>query len=160
MPEITALGWLHTIVGGLSIIVGFFALFRHKHLSSSNTAGRIYLAGTLVTAATALGIFQHGGFGIAHGLAVLTLLALAVGFAAEKTAILGSGGRYVAAVSYLATMLFHLIPAVTDATLRLPVGDPLLTTIEDPRLQMSYLGLLIAFIIAAIWQVRWLSRHP
>ncbi len=160
MPPITALGWLHTIVGGLSIIVAVIALARHKHLTSRNTIGRVYIAGTVITAVTALAIYQHGGFGVAHALAVLTLAAIAVGFAAEKTSVLGAGGRYVAAVSYLATLLFHSIPAVTDATLRLPVGDPLLSTIEDPRLKMTYLVLLVAFLIGAALQARWLYRHP
>lgn len=160
MPPITALGWLHTVIGALSIIVAVIALFRHKRITGANTTGRIYLAGTLITAVTALGIFQHGGFGVAHWLAVLTLAALAVGFVAEQSSVLGSGGRYVAAVSFLATLLFHCIPAVTDATLRLPVGRPLLTTIEDPRLKMAYLALLAAFLIGTALQIRWLYRHP
>lgn len=160
MPQITPLGWVHTAVGGLSIIIGFVTLFRHRRIASSNLTGSLYLAGTLVTAVTALGIYQHGGFGVAHALAVLTLLALAAGLAAEKTTLLGATGRYVAAVSYLATLLFHAIPAVTDATLRLPVGNPLLDSIEDPRLKMAYLGLLIAFVVGAVLQCRWLTRQP
>ena len=160
MPQITAIGWFHTVVGAFCIIAGITALFRHKRLSSTHSAGLLYIAGTAITALTALAIYQHGSFGVAHWLAVLTLLALLVGFVAEKTGLLAAAGRYIAATSYLATLLFHSIPAVTDATLRLPVGDPLLTSIEDPRLKMAYLVLLVAFIIGAILQVRWLSRHP
>ena len=160
MPAITVLGWFHTVVGAFCIVIGVVALFRHRRLSSVNIAGRLYIAGTAITAVTALGIYQHGGFGVAHGLAVLTLLALFVGLVAERSTLLAGAGRYVAATSFLATLLFHLIPAVTDATLRLPVGDPLLTSIEDPRLKMAYLGLLLAFIIGSVLQLRWLSRHP
>lgn len=160
MPKITLLGWLHTAAGGFAIIVGVIALFRHKRLTSNSRSGFVYLAATLLTAVTALGIYQHGGFGVAHALAVLTLLALAAGLIAEKTMLLGAAGRYAAAVSYLATLLFHAIPAVTDATLRLPVGDPLLSSIEDPRLKIAYLALLLAFVAGALLQVRWLIRHP
>ena len=160
MPEITALGWFHTIVGGLSIVVGIYTLVQHKRMTSVTGSGQIYLAGTAITALTALGIYQHGGFGVAHALAVLTLGALVVGFVAEKTSILGKAGRYLAAISYLATLLFHSIPAVTDATLRLPPSDPLLSTIEDPRLQGTYLVLLVAFVIGAVLQARWLARNP
>lgn len=160
MPEITVLGWFHTFVGGLSIFVGIYTLYRYRRITSTSNSGGLYLVGTVITALTALGIYQHGGFGVAHALAVLTLLAVAGGWVGEKTVILGKAGRYVSAVSYLATLLFHLIPAVTDATLRLPPDDPLLTTIEDPRLQTTYLVLLIAFVIGAALQVRWLSRNP
>ncbi|MBT8137628.1 MAG: hypothetical protein KJO54_11490 [Gammaproteobacteria bacterium] len=159
MPQITLLGWLHTAAGGFAIIVGVVALIRHKLLASTNLAGRLYLAATLLTAVTALGIYQHGGFGVAHALAVLTLLALAAGFTAERTSLFGAAGRFVAPLSYLATLLFHAIPAVTDATLRLPVGDPLLNSIEDPRLKTTYLALLLAFIVGAIAQTRWLARQ-
>ena len=63
------------------------------------------------------------------------------------------------AIGYSATLLFHCIPAVTDGLLRLPVGDPVLTSIEDPILRMSYLGLLIAFLVGITFQLRWIKRQ-
>ncbi len=53
MPEMTSLGWPHTILG----------------------AGKVYLFLTLILAGSALGIYNRGGFGIAHVLAVLKLIA-------------------------------------------------------------------------------------
>jgi hypothetical protein len=66
----------------------------------------------------------------------------------------------VQAVSYSATVLFHCVPAVTDGLLRLPVGDPVLTTIEDPILKMHYLGLLVIFLVGVSLQLRWIHRQP
>jgi hypothetical protein len=65
----------------------------------------------------------------------------------------------VQAVSYSATLLFHCIPAVTDGLLRLPVGNPVLSTIEDPVLKMCYLVLLIIFLVGITLQLRWIRRH-
>jgi hypothetical protein len=107
-----------------------------------------------------LGIFQHGGFGVAHALAVVTLVALATGTVAATTTLFGKFSRYVQAVSYSSTLLFHCIPAVTDALLRLPVGDPLLTSIEDPVLKLCYLGLLVLFVVGVSLQLRWIYRQP
>jgi hypothetical protein len=66
----------------------------------------------------------------------------------------------VQAVSYSATLLFHCVPAVTDGLLRLPVGDPVLTTIEDPILKMLYLGLLVISLVGVSLQLRWIHRQP
>ena len=159
MPEIIPLGWFHTALGILALVSAIYTLAKHKEITLQTRSGQIYLAATLLTAATALGIFQHGGFGVAHGLAVLTLGALAVGTIAATTRLFGKLSRYVQALSYTATLLFHSIPAVTDSLLRLPVGDPVLTSIEDPVLKMCYLALLVAFLVGVGLQFRWIHRQ-
>ena len=78
----------------------------------------------------------------------------------ETTRVFGKLSRYVQAFSYTATLLFHSIPAVTDGLLRLPVGDPVLTSFEDPIMKMSHLGLLVAFIVGVSLQLRWIQRRP
>ena len=159
MPEMTALGCFHTAIGITALFSGGFALTRYKEITLQSRSGQIYLATTLITAATALGIFQRGEFGPGHALAVMTLLALAVGTVAGSTRLFGKLSRYVRAVSYSATLLFHSIPAVTDGLLRLPVGDPVLTSIKDPILRMCYLGLLLLFLVGISLQLRWIHRQ-
>ena len=160
MPEMIPIGWFHLAMGIIALVSGGYTLSRFKEISLRTRSGQIYLATTLVTAATALVIFQRGEFGPGHALAVLTLLALAVGAVVEKTQLLGKWSRYLQAVSYSATLLFHCIPAVTDGLLRLPVGDPVLTSIKDPILKMCYLGLLLLFLIGISLQMRWIHRQP
>ncbi len=159
MPEITALGWFHTAMGIIALGSGAFTLIRYKEIDPKNRSAQIYLATTLITAGTALAIFQHGGFGPAHGLAVLTLAALVVGMAAATLRLFGKLSRYVQALSFSATLLFHCIPAVTDALLRLPVGDPVVTSLEDPIMRSAYLALLILFVIGVSLQLRWVYRQ-
>ncbi len=160
MPEIIPLGWFHTAMGIIALLSGGFTLARFKEISLQTRSGQIYLATTLITAGTALAIFQHGKFGPGHGLAVMTLVALAVGTVAATMKPFGKLSRHVQAVSYSATLLFHCIPAVTDGLLRLPVGDPVLTSIEDPMLKMSYLGLLSLLLVGLTLQLRWINRQP
>jgi len=160
MPEIIPLGWFHTAMGVIALISGGFTLVRFKEISLQTRSGQIYLVTTLITAGTALAIFQRGEFGPGHALAVMTLLALAVGTVAATTNLFGNISRYVRAVSYSATLLFHCIPAVTDGLMRLPVGNPVLTSIEDPILKMCYLVLLVIFLIGVSLQLRWIHRQP
>ena len=159
MPEIIPLGWFHTAMGIIALISGVVALVRYKEITPQTRSGQIYLVTTLITAGTALAIFQHGAFGPAHGLAVMTLAALAVGTVASTTKLFGKLSRYVRAVSYSATLLFHSIPAVTDSLMRLPVGDPVLTSIEDPVLKMCYAALLFLFLVGVSLQLRWVHRQ-
>ena len=72
MPEIIPLGWFHTIMGIIALVSGAYTLFKFKEITHHTRSGQIYLVTTLITAGTALAIYQHGFFGPAHGLAVMT----------------------------------------------------------------------------------------
>jgi uncharacterized membrane protein len=159
MPEMIPLGWFHTLMGAAALVSGGFALAKYKEILLQKRSGQVYLATTLITAGTALAIFQRGEFGPGHALAAMTLLALAVGTVAATTKIFGKVSRYVQAIGYSATLLFHCIPAVTDGLLRLPVGDPVLTSIEDPVLKMCYLALLVLFLLGISLQLRWIRKQ-
>lgn len=158
MPEMIPLGWLHTALGVVALLSGGTALVKWKEITLQTRSGQTYLAATLLTAATALVIFQRGAFGPGHALAVLTLLALALGMLAATTTVFGKRTRYVQAVAFSATLLFHCIPAITDGLLRLPVGDPVLNSIDDPVLKLCYLGLLLLFMVGISLQLRWIRR--
>lgn len=159
MPEIIPLGWFHTVMGIIALASGVFALAKYKEITLQTRSGQIYLLTTLLTAGTALAIFQRGMFGPGHALAVMTLAALAVGTVASITHLFGKLSRYVRAASYSATLLFHSIPAITDGLLRLPVGDPVLNSIEDPILKACYAALLFLFLAGVTVQLRWIHRQ-
>ncbi len=159
MPEMIPLGWFHTAMGIVALCSGGYTLAKHKEITLQSRSGQIYLASTLITAGTALAIFQRGEFGPGHALAVMTLVALATGTVAATTRLFGKLSRYLRAASYSATLLFHSIPAVTDGLMRLPVGDPVLATIEDPLLRICYGGLLVLFLIGISLQLRWIYRQ-
>ena len=159
MPEIIPLGWFHTVVGIVALLSGVFTLFRYKEISYRTQSGAIYLGTTLVTAVTALMIYQHGGFGVAHAMGVAALVALLVGLLAEAWKLFGTWSRHVQAFSFSATLLFHCLPAVTDGLLRLPVGDPVLTSIDDPIMKASHLALFVLFLIGVSIQLRWVGRQ-
>jgi len=160
MPEIIAIGWFHIAMGIVALGSGGYTLAKFKEISLQTRSGQIYLVTTLITAATAFGIFQHGEFGPGHMLAVLTLIALAVGMVAATRKPFGKWHRQVRAVCFSATLFFHSVPAVTDGLLRLPPGDPVLSSIEDPLLGMCYLGLLVLFLVGVSLQLRWIHRQP
>ena len=158
MPEMIPLGWLHTILGIGALMSGFYTLIKYRVVSLTHRSGKLYVLLTLIVAGTALGIYNQGGFGIAHNLAVLTLVALAGGVVMEKTRLFGSFSKYCQALGYSSTLLFHMIPAITDFLRRLPVGDPFIDTLEDPLLRQFHLAFLAIFVVGVIAQMLWLRN--
>ena len=159
MPEMTLLGWFHTILGVGALGSGFYTLFKYKVISLEPLTGKIYLGLTLLVAGTALGIYNQGGFGIAHWLAVLTLIALVGGAIMEKVQLFGSFSKYFQALGYTSTLLFHMIPAITDFLLRLPIGDPFVDSIESPLLRGFYLAFFAIYLVGIAAQLVWLKKQ-
>jgi len=140
-------------------LIGAYALNKYKVISFSERAAKIYLLLTLITASTALAIYNQGGFRIAHVLAILTLLALMAGTIVEKTYMLGSLSKYFFTLCYTSTFLFHMIPAITDTLRRLPVGDPFATSLDDPLVVSFHVLFFVIFVFSYVWQVQWLKRE-
>lgn len=159
MPEISLFGWFHTVIAITALITGLYSLLRYRVIELDRLTGKIYLACTLSAAISALFIYRHGGFGPAHGLAVLTLLALLLGSIAAKTQLFGRFSPYIQATSYSGTFLFHMIPAITDGLMRLPVNSPFVTDAEDPLLAGFYLSFLVLYLVGLSLQVIWLRNR-
>ena len=159
MPEMTILGWFHTVLGILAVLSGFYSLYKYKIITTSENSGRLYVLVTLLVAGSALGIYNQGGFGVAHVLAVLTLIALVGGYIMEKFKWFGSFSKYFQALGYTSTLLFHMIPAITDFLRRLPVGDPFIDSFDDPLLLNFHTAFLVIYLVGLVAQVVWLKRQ-
>ncbi len=155
----TPLGWFHTTIAVLALLSGFYTLVVYKVISPGPRTGKLYLLCTSIAAATALMIYKHGGFGPGHALAVLTLLALASGFLVTRIPLFAKIAAFAQALFFSATLLFHMIPAITDGLLRLPVGDPILTNPQDPLLKKFYAAFFVVFLAGYALQFRWLRKQ-
>lgn len=71
MPDMTLLGWAHTIIAILALVAGFYTLAMYKVIKPENRSGQLYLVCTFLAAISALMIYNQGGFGPAHMLALL-----------------------------------------------------------------------------------------
>ena len=159
MPEMTLLGWFHTVLGVLAVLSGFYTIYKYRVISFQESSGKLYILVTLLVAGSALGIYNQGGFGVAHVLAVLTLIALTGGYIMERYRWFGSFSKYFQALSYTSTLLFHMIPAITDFLRRLPVGDPFIDSFDDPLLLNFHFSFLVIYLIGITLQMVWLKRQ-
>lgn len=154
MLGLTQLGVFHTAVSLIAVAAGFYALIRDREISPKVPAGKIYVGGTVISCLTGLGIFQHGGFGAPHVLAIVTLVVLAVAALAGYSSVFGRASRYVETVSYSLTFFFQFIPGFTETATRLPVGAPLVAGPDAPELKLAIGVVFVLFLIGATLQVR------
>ena len=160
MLGLTPLGTFHTAISLIALIAGFVALGRGREISTSSTAGKVFVGGTVLSCLTGLGIFQHGGFGNPHILAIVTLIVLGIAFAGERAA-LGRLSKYVATVGYSLAFFFHFIPGTVETLTRLPAGAPYLANPDDPKAQPIIGAFFLLFLIGATLQVlRLRTRRP
>jgi uncharacterized membrane protein len=151
---LTPLGVVHTIISLIAVGAAIVALARDGRLAFGNRVGRVYVIATVLTCVTGLPIFQHGGFGPPHALALLTLAVLAIVAVAAKTPLFGAWSRYVEVLGLSLTVFFHWVPAVTETSSRLPAGAPLTTGPDDPRVQAAVGAGFVVFLVGAFLQWR------
>jgi len=156
---LTWLGTIHTATSLVAVAAGLIALWRDHQITLDNRLGRVYVVTTALTCLTGFGIFQHGGFGKPHVLGIITLVVLVVAVIAGRTALFGRASKIVEVVGYSATFLFHWIPAITEASTRLPLGAPLLASADAPELQKATAVLVALFLIGATLQVLRLRKQ-
>ena len=150
--EISSIGWIHTILGTLAIFIALFIIVTQGYIKSTNNLGKFYIIATLITASTALMLYKNGGFNLAHILAILTLVAIFLGISSEKYNIFGFS-KYVQAMSYTGSILFHLIPGIAEVNKRLPINNPLGLSVLDPINIRYYL--IFTVIIGLTIMIQW-----
>jgi peptidoglycan/LPS O-acetylase OafA/YrhL len=153
MFGLSPIGVVHTILSLLALAAGIAAFARHGLIASRDRAGNAYLWLTVVTCVTGFFIFRHGGFGKPHALGIVVLVVLAAAWVSETGR--GLARRpLLAAGLYSFSFFLSLIPAITETSTRLPLGQPLLASPEDPALQTATGLLFIGFIVATALQLR------
>jgi uncharacterized membrane protein len=157
--SLSILGIFHTILGLGAIFVAVYVLSKDKQFGLTGWLNKFYLAATVFTAVSALGIYKHGEFNDAHGLAVLTILAVVVGIIATKLDFLGGFKKYFVALCFSSTMLFHLLPTATEILTRFPMDTPMVGSLQDPLLLKTFAVIIVCFLILLTLQLNWLRKN-
>ena len=158
MPDITFLGWIHTALGISAISVGIYEIFKNRYFTINRSISQVYFWLTFFTAITALNIYNQGGFGIAHILAILALIALFVGWMTETFDLAGKYTAHLFTLSFSSTFLFHLFPAIADSLRRLPLNNPIADSLTDPVIIQSYIILMLCFLGLLTYQFVQINR--
>src|SRR6266550_2541694 len=160
MLGLAPFGEFHTAISLVAVVAGLVAFIRYRAISPRTLAGKVYIGMTVATCVTGFFIFHHGGFGKPHVLGIVTLLVLGVAAIAGYSNVFGRASRYVETISYSATFFFHMIPAITETSTRLPARAPLVSSADAPGLQAATGVLFVLFLLGAALQVWRLRTSP
>src|SRR5437016_11802882 len=154
MLDFTTFGAFHTAISLVAVLAGLVAFIRYKAISPRSLAGKVYIGMTVATCVTGFFIFHHGGFGKPHVLGIITLVVLAIAYAAEQRPLMGRGSVYVAVLGYSLTFFFHMVSAFTETATRIPSGHPLASSPDAQGLQAAIGAAFVVFLIGAGLQVK------
>lgn len=158
MPNtLSTLGIIHTAISVVSLIAGVVALVRHKEFTLNQTAGKVYLAGTLLTCLTAFPIMAHGHPTAGHYLGVITIATLLIGYIASRGTF-GKRSHVVQMGAYTLTFMFQLIPGFTETLTRLPVSAPIMKSPDEPFLKALPPVLFLIYLIGFFLQIRYFRK--
>lgn len=157
MLGLTFIGVIHTAISLIAVASGLLAFIRIGRIDPDDSVGKTYVTTTVLTCLTGFGIFAHGGFGKPHALGIITLLVLALTWMARGGRVFGRRSEVVEVVSLSLTFFFHMIPAVTETSTRLPLGHPLLASAEAPELQAITGVMFLLFLAGVALQLRQLN---
>lgn len=160
MLGLSSLGAVHTAFALVAVVCGYAMLIKFGRISAELSLGKTYIATTLITCLTSFGIFMHGGFNVAHSLAILTLVVMAIGVVAGRSRETSRIATYAETIGLSLTLFFHMIPGLTETFTRFPMGSPLFSGPDDPKLQRAVGFVFLLFLIIIALQVRHIWRTP
>lgn len=162
MPNpLSTLGIVHTAVSLVPFAAGLYAFARHRAIEPRTTAGRIYLAGLVLSVLTAFGLSSTGGFNAGHAIGILALLAVGGALLVPRLDFLGRARPYLATLGLSFSFFLLLVPAINETLTRLPAGQPLASGPQSPVVKtvlLAWLGLFVGGYALQALALR--SRRP
>lgn len=156
MFGISPLGWLHTLGSLPAIPMAIYMLARFGRIVPRSTAGAVYLVSMLIGT---LSLFLFAKEPVSYGIAIATLLLLAVGYSVGRVPVLGRIGVYLETISLTLSVFLLFVPSAVETLTRIPDGHPIVADRSNsPLLSGVLASLLVLLVIGLVAQVIWLRR--
>jgi uncharacterized membrane protein len=149
--DLTSLGWVHLVASVAALVAAPVVLASAKGTPIHKRCGRIYVAASLVTSTTALGIYRLGVFFFPHWFAIASLLTTALGFAAAHFKVPGTGWVHVHLTCMLASVYILVGGGVNEVFLRVNFLHRLVLNLNSPIVGMTHLAMMISFAMLIIY---------
>lgn len=154
---LSTLGVVHTAVSLIPVLSGLYAFIRHRAIDPATRAGKLYLAGLVLSVATSFTVSSTGGLNPGHAFGVVVLLVAFGGVLAARLRWLGRAARYLSTFALSFSFLLSLVPGVNETLTRLPAAHPIAAAPMAPVVLHTLLACLVVFVIgfaAQCWRLR------
>ncbi|HVJ61773.1 MAG TPA: hypothetical protein VM555_03585 [Tahibacter sp.] len=153
---ISPIGWLHTLGSLPAIPLAAFMLIKHGRITPQTQAGRAYFWFMLLGVLTVYPIAHQP---VSTIVATVTLAVLLLGYGLSRRAAAPRWATYVETTALSISVFLLMVPTVTETLRRLPVGNPLVTDLQDPLLLGAQGTLFLALIVGIPLQLLALRKH-
>ena len=150
LPELSALGWFHTLGSLPALPIGLMLLFRHGRIDPAVGWGKLYLLFMFIGAITGVLVIRDPP-GVL--ISVLALSALVTGATVRFIAPLGGHRRWIETVAMSTSFFTLVLPSLTETLTRLPAGDPVAAGPQAPLVVGLQLALLAGLIVGVTLQL-------
>lgn len=150
LPELSALGWVHTLGSIPAIPLSLWLLARHGRIPPGTGMGKLWLVFMFIGALTGVLVVKTPPGAAIAGLSVLSLT---VGALVGKVRALAKH-RWWIETSALSVATFTLfLPSVTETLTRLPAEQPFAAGPEAPLVVAFQLTILLLLILGLTYQL-------
>lgn len=154
LPQLTAIGWFHTLGSLPAVPIALYLLIRHGRILPGTAMGKAYLFFMFVGAISGVIVIKDPP-GVL--ISILSLGSLTVGATIGKVAALARH-RWWIETAALSTSIFTLfLPSLTETLTRLPAGNPVAESPQAPLVVAVQLSLLLMLIVGLTLQLRFLK---
>ena len=155
LPQLSALGWVHTLGSLPAIPLALYLLARYGRVPPEKTLGKVFLGFMFVGAISGVLVIKSMP-GVA--ISVLSLGSLIIGSTIGRFPPLARHCWWIQTVA-LSTAVFTLfLPSVTETLTRLPAGRPIADSPQAPLVVTFQLSLLVLLIVGMALQLIFLRR--
>jgi hypothetical protein len=155
MFGITPLGWLHTLGSLPAIPAAAYMIFRYGRIKPDSVPGYIYFVCMLVGSLT---IFLVAKAPVSPAIALVTLLCLLGGYAANKLVFLGRLRNYIETILLSLTVFLLMVPSVSETLRRVPDGHPFVADPNSVVLKGAVGTIAAIFVLGLAVQIYNLAR--
>ena len=155
LPQLSALGWFHTLGSLPAVPIAMYLLFRHGRIPPATALGKVWLVFMYIGVLSGVLVIKDPP-GVA--ISILSLGSLTVGSLIGFVKPLARH-RWWLETTALSTAVFTLfLPSLTETLTRLPADGPIADSPQAPLVVAFQLSLVVILIVGVTLQLMFLKR--
>ena len=155
LPQLSALGWFHTLGSLPAVPLALYLLIRYGRIPPEKMISKIFLGFMFIGALSGVLVIKSPP-GVA--ISILSLGSLVVGSTIGLITPLARHRWWIQTVALSISVFTLFLPSVTEVMTRLPAGQPIADSPEDPLVVAFQLSLVVILIVGVTLQLLFLRR--
>jgi len=149
--DLSVLGWIHTVLCIIALVLGGLNLARPKGTKSHRQIGQWYLVSLVALSATSLGIYRLHRFFFPHWFAIAAIILACLAFAFARFRWPRQLWLHGHTSSTVLSYYVLIAGGVNEAYLRIDVLNRLAGGFPSPIIGRTHFALMLLTVLALIW---------